>query len=157
MEKKALKVRKSRTKGDRVLAAGRLVVDRASIPVLTDVAKRRGLGPSALMADIIDRWCIHIASQYYRDGRGPPPVVEPCAYPGCHWPLYRHALCRMHNEQRRQGQKLTEIRQRRTKIAGYILFLIVGPELNKRLSSAAAARHIAPGELARQLLEAGLP
>lgn len=52
-----------RAKNDRALAWGRLVVARSSIPVLAAEAKRRGLGPSALMADIIDRWCTAIGQR----------------------------------------------------------------------------------------------
>src|SRR5689334_11301766 len=86
-EDPARTIRVLRAKGDRALAWGRLIVDRASIPVLAAEAKRRRLAPSALMADVIDRWCRAIT-----EGGWPRNSLAPCAYPGCDRPLYQRAL-----------------------------------------------------------------
>jgi hypothetical protein len=142
-----------RAKGDRALAWGRLLVARASIPVLAAEAKRRGLGPSALMADIIDRWCTAIAT-----GGWPRNSLAPCAYPGCTRPLYQRALCRTHHWQRQHGRELTPIRPmgNREEIEAFG-HLRLTPALSKRLRATASSRRVSVAELVRQVLEAGLP
>ena len=140
-------IRVMREKADRVLAWGRLVLDRSSIPVLAAEAKRRGLGPSALMADVIDRWCKAIAT-----GGWPRNSLAPCAYPGCTRPLYQRALCRTHHWQRQHGKELTPIRPygpgEEIEAFGR---LQLTPELSRRLRRTAASRRIPVAELVRQL------
>jgi hypothetical protein len=146
-------IRVLRAKADRALAWGRLVVDRASIPVLKAEAKRRGLGPSALMADVIDRWCKSIAT-----GGWPRNSLAPCAYPGCERPLYYRALCRTHHWQRQHGKELTPIRPYGPgDVFEAFGHLRLTPELAKRLKASAKSRRVPVAELVRQLLDAGLP
>jgi hypothetical protein len=146
-------IRVLRARSDRALAWGRLVVDRSSIPVLAAEAKRRGLGPSALMADVIDRWCRAIVT-----GGWPRNSLAPCAYPGCDRPLYQRALCRTHHWQRQHGKELTSIRPYGPgDVFEAFGHLRLTPELAKRLKATAASRRVPVAELVRQLLEAGLP
>jgi hypothetical protein len=128
-------------------------VDRESIPLLAAEAKRRGLSPSALMADVVDRWCRAIA-----EGGWPRNSLAPCAYPGCGKPLYQRALCRAHHWQRQHGKELTPIQPmgNREEIEAFG-HLRLAPALSKRLRATAASRRIAVAELVRQLLEVGLP
>jgi len=121
-------------------------VDRSSIPVLAAEAKRRGLGPSALMADIIDRWCMAVAT-----GGWPRNSLAPCAYPGCDRPLYQRALCRTHYEQRRRGKELATIRPYGpgNEVGDAFGHLRLTPELAQRLRRTATSRRIAVAELVR--------
>ena len=146
-------IRTFREDGDRVLAWGRLLVEPSSVRVLKAEAKRRGLQPTALMADVVDRWCKAIATSGW-----PRNSLAPCAYPGCTHPLYQRALCRTHHWQRQHGKELTPIRPYGpgNEVGDAFGHLRLTPELSKRLRRTAASRRVAVAELVRQVLEAGL-
>jgi hypothetical protein len=122
-------IRVLRVKGHWVLlVCGRLVVDRAPILVLAAEARRRELGPSALMADVIDRWCKVIL-----EGGWPQNSLAPCGYPGRERPLYQRGLPDAH-WQRQHGKELTPFRRigPSDETAAFSRLRLI-PELSRRL------------------------
>ena len=138
----------------RVLAWGRLYIQRASVPVVAAEARRRQLSPGGLMSEVIDQWCRALKS-----GAWPRNSLAPCAFPGCPRPLYFRGLCRTHHAQRERGQELVPIRPMGSHAEEIEAFgrLRLTPELSKRPRVTAASRRVSVAELVRQVLEAGLP
>lgn len=71
----------------RTLAWGRLYVQRASVPVVAEEARRRQLSPGGLMSEVIDQW-----AKALKSGAWPRNSLAPCAFPGCPRPLYVRGL-----------------------------------------------------------------
>jgi hypothetical protein len=87
-------------RSDRILAWGRLVLQRDAARRVEEEARRRGMSPSGFAAFIVEAWAADGAVR----------LQATCAAPGCTRSATTSGLCRTHALQDARGQPLTPIR-----------------------------------------------
>jgi len=115
--------------------------------VVANEATRRGLGPTALMAEIVETWS-ESRAKVIRARQ-----MVPCRFEECERAVYARELCRAHYVQRKRGEPLRPIRE----VPGPVVLLgtlRVPADMAQRLRRHARREGVAAAEVLRRALEA---